>query len=785
MSRSNTGFKVADSLHLVRQTLSKGSAPAKPVEVPTNHIAVLDCSGSMAYDLPKVRQQLKLKLPKLLKPNDTISLVWFSGRGQCDILLEAEPVATLADLKDVNTAIDRWIKPVGMTGFKEPIELVSKLTERLGKKNKNVCALIFMSDGCDNQWPRGDILKAVEKAAGGLASATFVEYGYYADRPLLTAMAEKSGGSLIFAEDFARYEPAFEAAIQRKQTGAPRVSVDVKGDAIGGFAFALDQGDLVTYGIEGGKISVPESLHEVWYLSPSVIGEAGNELGGIAKDASAGKAPAPAQQVLDAAYAAVSLFATRMKSDVVFPFLKALGDVRFIEQFSGCFGKQKYSDFMDGAKLAAFDAKLRFEKGWDPKKVPKDDAFTIIELLNLLASDDENRVLLDHESFKYSKIGRGRTDASENLTEAELEKVREITAKITSERDAKKIKALNDEIAAITASKQPSLKFVADPAPDGYPISSLTFNEDRPNVSMLVRKTGKVDLTGRAIPQGSKIPSQFETFIFRNYAIIKDGLVNVEMLPVRLTRETAKKLEAADLPAGTIGLLDVKNHKEGDFLIDLRKLPVINRKMVKAVSAKDFFGTCLALTKSQAAQKVYNTYAKDMLPEKKSASFSVLYGDAGATWLKEQGFTDYSGFSPKSVQAESTDVYMGKELKVSLKGLSSLPKLSEAKDKLAKGKPNPPALLMKEAIDEVEEFLASKAYTKAADKDAVLKAWLDGQQKAAKTATRKLIYEVAQTTFCLVVGQVWFSEFKSLDENTLTVDGVECKVEMKEIEIKV
>jgi hypothetical protein len=784
MSRSNTSFKVADSLYLVRQTLSKGSAPAKPVEVPTDHIAVLDCSGSMAYDLPKVRQQLKQKLPKLLKPKDTISLVWFSGRGQCDVLLEAEPVATLADLKDVNTAIDRWIKPVGMTGFKEPIELVSKLTERLAKKSKNVCALIFMSDGCDNQWPRGDILKAVEKAAGGLASATFVEYGYYADRPLLTAMAEKSGGSLIFAEDFARYEPAFEAAIQRKQTGAPRVSVDVKGDPIGGFAFALDQGDLVTFGVEGGKISVSESLPEIWYISPSVIGEPGNELGGVAKDASAGKAAAPAQQILDAAYAAVSLFATRMKSDVVFPFLKALGDVRFIEQFSGCFGKQKYSDFMDGAKLAAFDAKLRFENGYDPKKVPRDDAFTVIELLNLLASDDDNKVLLDHESFKYSKIGRSRTDVSENLTDDELEKVREITAKIASERDARRIKALNDEIAAITSAKQAPLKFVADPAPDGYPISSLTFNEDRPNVSMLVRKTGKVDLTSR-LPKDTKIPASFETFIFRNYAIIKDGLVNVEMLPVRLSHKTAYQLKAADLPEGTLGALDVKDRKEGDFLIDLRKLPIINRKMVKAVSAKDFFGTCLALTKAQAGQKVLNGYVKDMLPEKKSASFAILYGDDGATWLKEQGFTDYSGFSPKSVQAESTDVYMGKELKVSLKGLSSLPSLKEAKEKISKGKPNPPSVLMKAAIDEVEEFLASEVYTKAADQNAVLKAWLDGQQKAARTDARKLIYQVAQTTFCLVVGQVWFSEFKSLDENTLTVDGVECKVEMKEIEIKV
>ncbi len=280
----HTSYRIADGLHLVCQDIPT-TAPAKPVEVPTNHIAVIDCSGSMSGELPQIREQLKKRLPKLLKEHDTISIIWFSGRGQFGTLLEAEPVATLADLKDVNAAIDRWLKPICLTGFREPLEEVTKLISRVDKKvaKGSVYALFFMSDGCDNQWGRPDILRVVEQAAGKIASATFVEYGYYADRPLLTAMAEKSGGSLIFAQDFDTYAPMFEGAMQKKLQGGKKVEVTIPGDPICGFGFAMHDGDLLTFSVEGGKAMVPEGLPAIWYVSPSVVGETGDSLSTIVR----------------------------------------------------------------------------------------------------------------------------------------------------------------------------------------------------------------------------------------------------------------------------------------------------------------------------------------------------------------------------------------------------------------------------------------------------------------------------------------------------------------------
>lgn len=768
---SVTHKQIGDRLFLVEQRLGKKAEPAKPVEVPTNHIVVIDCSGSMGGDLPQIREQLKKKLPKLIGEKDTLSMIWFSGRNEADILLEAEPVATLADLSDVNKAIDRWLKPVGLTGFKKPLDLAAGLAERLRKKTPgSVCSLFFMSDGCDNQWGRAEILKAVEAAAGGLAAATFVEYGYYADRPLLTAMAEKAGGQLIFSEAFDKYQPLFEAAMAKRPTGAPRVEVKVEGDAVGGFAWTMRDGDLTTYGLDGGKVGVPEDTSEVFYLSPTPVGST---------------APSWCE---NAAYAAMSLFSVRMQPQIVLALLKLTGDVAFIDQFSTCFGKQKYSEFMDATKAAAFDKSLRLTKGHDPNKVPADDAYTVLDLLRLLAADDNNRILLDHPEFKYTKISRARQDSSEVLSEDEQKQVADITAKIAKEKNAKKIADLQAELTKITAGKE-ALKFEVTKQAEGYSISSLVFTEDRANINLNIRREGTVDITKRLPDEfKGKIPNPFPSFIYRNFPIVADGLVNVEKLPVRVTRETADKL-AKLLPAEAKPSKMVVANDYVEGIINLRALPVINRQMVKSTSAKDLFEKQFALETARAAQKVFKAFKDERVAKKESASFKAAYGEDGANWLKEQGFTDYSGFNPNKVQAPATDHYIAKVLEVSLKGYSKLPSMNEFKKQASSGKYNGPGNLMKPFVEECEAYLKGGADGKTAPTEAEFIKWVDGKAKDAISETRKRIFEIANIKFAIVVGQGWFTEFSSIDENKLDIDVNGTKlsgtVEMKEVQINI
>lgn len=763
---SVSSLNIADSLVLVEHVLTKKAAPAKPVEVPTNHIVVIDCSGSMSYELPQIREQLKKKLPKLIGEKDTLSMIWFSGRNEADVLLEGEPIATLTDLSDVNKAIDRWLKPVGLTGFKKPLELTVGLAERLAKKSPgSVSSLFFLTDGGDNQFSRVEILKAVEAVTGKLASATFVEYGYYADRQLLTSMAEKAGGQLIFSEAFDKYQPIFEAAMAKRPTGAPRIEVSVAGDPLSGFVWTMRDGELTTYSVENGKALLPEDTERFYYVSPSMVGKGSTTI------------------THDAVYAAMSLFSVRMKPNVIFPLLKLTGDVTFIDAFSTCFGKQKYSEFMDATKAAAFDPKLRLTNGHDPSKVPADDAYTVFDLLKLLSSDENNHLLLDHPEFKYSRISRGRQDSSEVLSEDEQKQVADLTAKIAKEKNAKKIADLQAEIAKITSGKE-ALVFETKKQPEGYSISNLVYNEDRPNISLQVRTEGTVDITKR-LPEEfkGKIPNPFPSFRFRNYAVVKDGLVNIEKLPVRVTRETADQLSKL-LPNDAKPAKMVISNDYVEGVINLRALPVINRKMIKDVSAKALFEKQFELETARAAQKVFKAYKDERVAKKESASFKTAYGEAGADWLKTQGFTDYSGFSPLQVQAESTDHYVGKALEVSLKGYSKLPSMAEFKKQASSSKFNGPGNLMRPFVEEVEAKL------KTVKDDAEFLKWISDKAAASIKEARRLIFEIANTKFSIIVGQIWFTEFASLDENTMKVampggPEVECKADLREVEIKI
>lgn len=766
-------MKLASKYYLESKAVAKNAAPAKPVDEPVNHICVLDCSGSMSSDLPKIREHLKRRLRTHFGPQDTLSIIWFSGRGQFGTLLEAEPVATLQDLKDVESAIDRWLKPIGLTGFKEPLEEASRLVKKASKKG--VYSLYFLSDGCDNTWAQSEILKAIETAAGSFQSATIVEYGYYADRRLLTQMAEKFGGVHVFSEDFPRFEPSFDAAMQRKVSGAPKIEVSV-GETVNNFAFAFLDGDLLTFAVDDGKVLVPETIDRVWYVA--LTGSSSVD------DATA-------------YYAAMALFAQRVNSDVVWEILKTTGDVRFINQFNTCFGKQNFSAFVDACKAAAFDSNLRFTEGQDCNRVPPDNAFTIFDLLETLQENPENLLMLHSKDFRYTKIGRSVIDANEVLTAEEQAKVAEVTAKMAGVRDAKKLAALQAEITAITANKPKALKFVEDPNPKGIPVQALVFNKERPNISIQTQRFGTVDLSERIPAEASwsdKVPVQFKTSIFRNYTIVKDGIVNVKQLPLRLTGATVRKLVEQGMPLKAILGCDgedpevsrarvkkASQEREVPVLLDLTLIPVLNRLMVTGQFAQDAFKDEVACLELQAVKKVFDNALKELFP-RVSEGFVQRYGEEATKWLAEQGLTD-QGFNPRVLQAEATDFYMAKTLDISVKGFSKLPSVKEVKGKMSPvvgkkaSKPlSGPSAMMAKYITELEDYVGDSDYKKAASEDqgGLLKAWLEAKTRLTIERVRIYQRQKAMRVFAIIVGQTWFKEFATLDENSLTVSVDGC-----------
>lgn len=724
----------------------------------TNRIFVIDCSGSMSSNLYEIRSQMKNKIPQLTDIGDTVSIIWFSGRGQCGILQEGLEINTVTDFKNMNAAIDKFLRPVCLTGFKEPLDLVATLSKKLKAKYANsVAHMFFMTDGCDNSWTEKEIINSTESLAETVDAATFVEYGWYCNRSLMTKMAESIGASLMFSKSFDDYDGVFTSALKKKVKQSTKREVDL-GNINLTYAFAKDGNDILTFTAVNGKITVPDHLNEIYYFAPT-------------SDSSMDD---------DGKYAAVYTLAQRMMGNEVLDILGDLGDVFLIDTFNNCFSKQDYSDFQEYVLECVNDASKRYIRGKKANYVPAADAPTIIDALDILASTELNKFHPYDPQFKYEKISATRANAAETLTDSDKETLLEQMKSATSLEDAK---AVADAIAALGESKV-ALKFIPNEVNGGYSINSLTFSEDRPNISMLIRINGTVELPDSQFPS---LPKKFPTFIFRNYAMVKDGIKHSSMtnLPIELSIESFDELK-------TIGVIDAfESHVPGKIYYLNVNLPVVNRKMATSVSANEFFNNYVKLQKLKSSQKVLNTFKKQSF-EKISEGFALIYGKDASEWLKEIGITDFNGYSPSTVKTESTDVYTAKEFSVSIAKCSSIPTVNDKlleKVRKTPGKMTLSESLCAPAITSYDTLLESPVYKSASDQKALLKTWLETEAKGTTATVRTLIRELAKTKFAIMVGHVWFKEFGSLDENsmTITVDGqtFDCKAELKDIEIKI
>lgn len=351
-----------------------------------NHVYLVDVSGSMSYDLPKIRQQLKNIISVVAQPQDTFTLIWFSGKGQCGVVFESVPVTDIATVQMLHQAIDKWIKPIGLTGFVDPINLSMTIAYDKTKVNN----FVMLTDGYDNTSKRDEILKRTAELQSVFQGVTFIEYGYYADRELLAKMADEVGGVHIFAEGYKEYEAAFSGAI----SGTVRVnniSVDVNKKAKHCIFIYGQQIRIVP--VVDGKVTVPEDTQKIHSIVPKDV---------LSKQLSE-----------EHLYLILYYAAKTDNTDLVWKCLEALGDVALIEMYTNAFTKQELSIFESAVESAVLDETKRYVSGKDLTSVPNKNTPTVLQLLALLADADASLVT-SSEYWDYNKTSRERV-AEESL----------------------------------------------------------------------------------------------------------------------------------------------------------------------------------------------------------------------------------------------------------------------------------------------------------------------------------------------------------------------------------
>ena len=111
-----------DSIKIKNGTWLVAQKPApqrvvKQVEVNTHHIFIIDCSGSMYSAISEIRRDMCNKLATLLKPGDSVTLMWFSSRREYGVILEDYRINGAMNIEKARQLINQNLVARGLTAF--------------------------------------------------------------------------------------------------------------------------------------------------------------------------------------------------------------------------------------------------------------------------------------------------------------------------------------------------------------------------------------------------------------------------------------------------------------------------------------------------------------------------------------------------------------------------------------------------------------------------------------------------------------------------------------------
>ena len=685
-------------------TIEFTTAVAKPA--PTNHIFVADVSYSMYGVLPKIRNHLKNNLAKLVKPLDTVSIIYFSNKGQCGSVFVGQEINSISDLTDINISIDRFLKPIGCTGFVEPLKKSAEIAAELAADNGNLNSLIFMTDGYDNEWKTSEILDACSALPAVFSDITFLEYGWNCNRKLLEQMAEATNAIHTFTENYEQYETAFEEVITSAK--ATRIEVNV-GDAT--HALYVDGSRVVTVNAAAGVALIPEHINRIWAVGADSV----ESVDGIVDH----------QELYVMLYHAVHM----MNPDLAWTVLKKLGDVQLIKAYDNCFTKQDYSNAKALIESCVVDPSLRFAAGIDYNMVPDEDAVTLTQVLDMLIKASA-KLNIKSEYFSYNRTGRATVQKEDDT----ISQLSEQIAQATTSAERKELAS------KMVTYEEWTPKFVSDV--EFVPMNKLVTNNSRPNISVNTEQQGTIDIPAQ-FQLEKCLPCTVTSKIYRNYTVVKDGIVNMKELPIVIPK--CELVNITDCDYEVIGHSD----DEIALLVKLDNIPLVNRSMTKNISGEAFMRNHVKLQYLKAKQKVFKFYREELVGKVNAQGLADLYGKEAADWLSEKGIRDY-GFAPKTTREESTDFYMSKELTVKIKGLSTLPAVNAVMKKVDAGKKLTAGdHVMYEAIKEYKDSVEMLS-------DSEKVQWLKDETALAIKRVRDLEGVLSRAMYGVVVAHSWF-----------------------------
>ncbi len=720
-------IEINNKLVLVEQEVVKNSTKEVKVAKGLNHIFIYDRSGSMSGMLDTLIDDLKERL-RTVPVGDTVTVGYFSSPGEFRFPLKGLKISGKSDFDNIDKVLDANNYPLGSTCFSEILSDVKQVVKDL-KPLGNTFALAFLTDGYPTVYPYEKEVKAIrtaiEDVSGEIASSLLVGYGNYYNKELMADMAAQLSGALIHSSKLSDFPVAYQKFMEKSRDSEPKMLVELSvKPSEGGAVFSLSGGTVNLYAVENGAIAFSptkkavESIYVMTDKKPKGAKEV--TLSNVGEET-----------MTKAMYAAAYVMTQRTKTDVALDILSAIGDKALVERVNNAFTNAEYGTVEAGITEAIGNESKRFQGGRKVGCLPKPDAFCLLDALDLLTTDDEAEFYPHHDDFEYSKIGVG------TKTKGEF-------PKFEAKKDSR------------------------------VPLTGLVWNDTKLNLSIRAKIDGTIDLGKGAKKVG--LESTFDTFVWRNYTLVKDGFLNVQKLPVTLSKATYDKF----LAEGVIDAEHNRHYKGRCYTLNLDRIPVINRKIADGkTSAKDLCVKSMDEMVFMANLKVLNAARNEIEPLEERGLGMNLTAEQ-EDFLKEKGVTK-SGFNPPTEKLDSTDFYMAKEFEIKMKGLSSIPKVDEVKAKIASKKPltvsqELVAAALKDATT-LLKYAGTGKKNQLSELDVAI-----GHQKNKLAVVRG---DIQRTKFAVILAKKWFDEFTTRDDNKLTIDGQEYTIGVREVKVDI
>lgn len=715
-------MKIAEVSGMIQQNSNVKEVEVRPS---VNHVICIDISGSMYEVLPKIRLQLKSRLVDIVNDGDTVSIIWFDDR--CGFVSEMTEISNVNDVREMNKKIDQMLTPGGCTNFLDPVILTNKLISRMNS-SKGLWSFFFMSDGGHNTgggW--NQVISELTCLQEKVSNAVICEYGYWADSDRLTQMAEVLGGQKIFDKDFDEYKADFENVIKTGSTETvKRVEFDItdfKSSMKLQFMFTVDKDSksIRVYSTDRvNKILIPENTERIYYIQK-------NSLQPMDSDT--------VDLPIESKYAAVYLLAERLKYNLAEELLYGIGDKNLIDMYCNSFGKQKLEEFKSAVLDRVYGVTLCSDYLKDNKYRPNPKKYCVMDFIDDITSDESGLVHLTHPDFKY------------NYTSARSVKKVELTDEDRSKLSKSLTKSKADKILSEASKYQVEYKYKDSKM--GYPVSSLTWNNERANVSFMVRIP--VELS---VPDMNDKSKRFnmDSFITRNFTIIKDGVLNVDELIITVGSSLRGKFKRMRMVTEDYG--------NGTIKVNISQLPIINKKRSDTVYSIELETKEMELLRCRCMNKYIAYLIKSNSLNEEDLKISKSIMNEKDKYLKSLGISN-NGYTPKTEVSKSGDFYIATTLETKLEEFSNLPKIEDVFRKLKSSKAMTPSEeYMYDCMKVVDEVMKNSNDQLSA---------LGNLSETYKDMSKGLLEDISKMKFILLVSRKWFADKGDFDDNSVKV----------------